>query len=167
MAEEYTPDTAIWPGLAELSACLCAEIVRSNLPKTCFCGVVAGEPAFDVTEEDDGFAWVRLIQVYPSASFPDPAIDGRSCAYPLVAEVEIGLMYCFPAAKAGDIPTVEEQWEAARLQAAGMAALRRAIECCYRKAGEFALGTYTAVGPDGGFVGGTWTVFFTGWQTNG
>lgn len=161
----YTQDTVVWPALSELASCLCAELVRSEMPPTCFCGVVAGEPAFDLTEQDDGFAWVRLMQVYPSGSFPNPSIDGRSCGYPLVAQVEMGLMYCFPAAKlAEEQPTVEEQWEAARLQSAGLAAMRRAIECCYKKADEFALGAYTPIGPDGGFVGGSWVVFLSGWR---
>jgi len=160
----YVLDSTIWPGLDALATCLCEELIRSGLPETCFCGVVAGEVAFDVTDDDRGVAWVRLVQAFPSTSFPSPVPGVRSCLAPLVAEVEVGVMRCFPAAKAGDSPTETQQWEQAMLQQADMAAMYRAIQCCYGKFDEFGIGTYTPQGPEGGFVGGSWQVWLSGWR---
>lgn len=163
-APPFTQDATIWPGLDQLATCLCEELIRSGLPELCFCGVVAGQPAFDITEEDRGLAWVRLINVHPSLTFPQAAVGRATCTAPLVAEVEIGVMRCFPAAKAGDIPTEIQQWEQARLQHADMMAMYRAIMCCYAKFDDFAISNYTPDGPDGGYVGGTWTVALSGWR---
>lgn len=163
-APTYTPDGVIWPGLDQLATCLCEELIRSGLPELCFCGVVAGTPALDLTDEDKGMAWVRLLQVYPSTTFPQPTSTPSSCTAPLVAQVEIGVMRCFPAAMDVEhLPTEQEQWDAARLQQADMMAMYRAIQCCYKKFDEFSIGAYTPLGPDGGLVGGTWQVFLTGW----
>lgn len=160
----YIPDSVIWPGVDALATCLCQELIRSGLPETCFCGVVAGEVAFDLAEEDRGLAWVRLVQVFPSTTFPIGATGVRSCMAPLVAEVEVGVMRCFPAAKQGEQGTETEHWNAAQLQQADMMAMYRAVQCCYGKFDEFAIGAYTPIGPDGGYLGGTWQVWLSGWK---
>lgn len=159
---DYVPDRIIWPVLDQLAVCLCEELIRSALPPTCFCGVVAGEPAFDITEDDRGYAWVRLVAVSPTTDFPAPTITSRNCASMLMAQFEVGVMRCFPGALTGEMPTTTEQWEAVRLQQADMAAMYRAIQCCAKKYAEFTLGAYTPVGPDGGYVGGNWTVYALG-----
>lgn len=161
----FTTDEILWPGIDALANCLCQEVIRSGVPPLCFCGVVAGEVAFDLTDDDTGMAWVRLVQAYPSTTFPQPAVGTQSCLAPLVAELEVGIVHCFPAAKnAEDPPSTGEQWEAARLQQADMMVLYRAIQCCYAKFEEAALGVYTPLGPDGGLVGGQWQVFISGWK---
>lgn len=160
----YVQDVTIWPGLEQLATCLCEELIRSGLPKTCFCGLVAGDPAFDLTDSDEGIAWVRLVQVFPSTTFPQPASGTLTCSANLVAEVEVGVMRCFPAAKAAEFPTEMQQWDQAMLQQADMAAMYRAIQCCYRKFEEFAIGAYVPSGPEGGWVGGSWQVFLSGWR---
>jgi hypothetical protein len=164
-APPYVQDPTIWPGLDALATCLCQEVIRAGIPSLCFCGVVAGQVAFDVTDDDRGMAWVRVVQAYPSTSFPQPAIGVRSCLAPLVAELEIGLVHCFPASKDPEtVPTEQDQWDAAMLQQADMMVLYRAIQCCYGKFDEYAVGIYQPIGPDGGWVGGTWQVWISGWK---
>jgi hypothetical protein len=158
----YVLDTAIWPALDNLATCLCEELIRSGLPPLCFCGVVAGEPAYDVTDEDRGTAWVRAVTIAPTSAFPAPDTSRLNCGSYIMAQLEIGVMRCFPAAREGIAPTEMEQWEQTRLQMADMAAMRRAVLCCQRNGTEFALGQYTSVGPMGGWVGGTWLVYMLG-----
>lgn len=161
----YTLDNFIWPGVDALANCLCQEVIRANVPKLCFCGVVAGEVAFDLSDPDQGMAWVRVVQAFPSVSFPQPAVGVQSCLAPLVAELEVGIVHCFPASKdPEDPPTVAQQWDAAMLQQADMMLLYRAVQCCYQKFDEAAIGLYTPIGPDGGLLGGTWQVFISGWK---
>lgn len=161
-APTYTPDTVLWPAIDDLANCLCAELIRSGLPPLCFCGVIAGDPAFDVTEDDRGFAWVRVVSVAPTTTFPQPDLSVRNCAAYLMVQVEVGVMRCFPGALTGDMPTVAEQWEASRLQMADMAAMHRAILCCSKKGSQVVLGAYSPLGPDGGWVGGVWQVYLSG-----
>jgi hypothetical protein len=61
------------------------------------------------------------------------------------------------------LPSVDDQLSATRTQMAEMAAMRRAIRCCMAadedgKEISYALGVYTPAGPEGGCVGGGWSV---------
>lgn len=154
----YSPDETIWPIMAALSECLCTELTAAELlPSGCFCGVLPGAQAS--WDYSTGMAWVRLVNAFPSASFPtqDQTLRG-SCTSPLAAELEIGVLHCAPPiSSTGIFPTQDQQFEAARQQVATMAAVRRAILCC--GVGTLFLGDYTPLGPDGGLVGGAWQVW--------
>jgi hypothetical protein len=164
--ELWTDDAKIWPGLTELATCLCSELEEAQLPDLCFCGVLPGAdvPA-DYVSEDAGMAWVRLMNVYPSTIFPSTDTSLKSCVVPLAAQVEIGVLRCSPSPDdAGTPPSAAAMWEATRLQMADMAAMYRAVRCCYAKGKAMVLGQYTPIGPQGGVVGGTWSVWFEQWQ---
>lgn len=164
----YKEDRFIWPVLQDLANCLCLELAASDLPELCFCGLQAGSTATDEMGDGSmGQAWVRVVRIYPSASFPAPvsntasAASARSCDVGLAAEVEVGVMRCAPPpSDDGTVPPTEDEWwEATRLQMADMAAMHRAIRCCASKSDHVELGTYTPSGPAGGVVGGTWQAF--------
>ena len=157
MIGDYTEDTTIWPAMVALSDCLCTELtVAELLPDDCFCGILPGaQVAWDY---GNGMAWVRLVNAFPSATFPVQEQTPRgSCQSPIAAELEVGVLNCAPGISAqGALPTQDDQFEASRLQIATMTAVRRAIMCCDIEA--LFLGAYTPLGPEG-LVGGTWQVF--------
>lgn len=157
----------IWPLLAELASCLCAELESSGLPSTCFCGVFPGAAApFDYcgpgcSGGGCGQAWTRLSQASPSSSFPASDIFRiGNCASPLAFEAEIGIARCAPMPdERGNLPSLSNQLDASRLQVADMQAMRRAVQCCAKASRkDMMLGSYIPFGPEGGCVGGIWTV---------
>lgn len=148
--------------LNDLATCLCAQIIADGLPEVCWCGQVPGEiVSFDYAGDCNdacGMAWVRLIQVYPSTVVGEPSAQPGNCSTLLGFDVEIGIVRCAPVIQeGGEFPSVTEQADAVALQIADMMAMRRAIVCCSGHK-DFLLGPYTPVGPDGGVVGGAWTV---------
>jgi hypothetical protein len=155
---ELIEDQTAWPKMLSLKNCLCEEIEKSGLPSVCFCEVMPGSvAAFDFS--DGGQAWVRLVNSYPSLVFPTQSQDLRSsCSAPIANVLEVGIVRCPPRpGPRGEMPGAAEEREATRIQMADMAAMRRAILCCFGSS-EAVLGIYTPVGPGEGAIGGTWTV---------
>ena len=161
----FREDDIAYPRMVELAACLCTELTASGLPDVCFCGVLPGAMvALDTcggcgATGKCGQAWVRLVSVFPSNNFPNPD-SAPTCASLLAFELEIGVMRCAPAMDSrGNPPTVAQQLDAVRLQTADMLAMRRAVACCMGGTDNaYFLGTYSPYGPQGGCVGGSWTV---------
>lgn len=148
--------------LDELAVCLCAQIVADDLPRVCLCSLMPGDAvAFDYTgdcENACGMAWVRLATAYPSAIVGVPDLNLRNCSALLGFDVEVGIIRCGPVIQEdGSLPDPAEHVTSAELQIADMLAMRKAIACC-RDSNNWILGTYTPVGPEGGVVGGAWTV---------
>lgn len=153
-------DKAIWPSIASITSCLCQQIVTDGLPPVCICSPMPGDAiATDYVSEDAGMAWVRLESGWPSTSFPVPS-GLASCDAPLAFNLEVGLAYCAPIFDSdGTPPNLVEMFESTRLQMAGMATIRRAILCCFPgKSQDVVLGTYQPIGPEGGVVGGFWSI---------
>lgn len=175
-------DTVVWPVLMELHQCLCDEIVAAELPGVCYCDLLPGEnvameycgPSCEDMDCGNGQAWVRLVESYPSTNFPNPidftAQAAVGCDAPLAVTVEMGVARCAPVVSedrpsSGESPTAGQWRETAQLQFADMSAMRRAVQCCMdekRAVKKYTLGTYEPFGPEGGCVGGTWTVTFSG-----
>lgn len=154
-------DASIWPAMTALISCLCSQLQLDGLPPVCICSPMPGEAiATDYVSEDAGMAWVRLVQAWPSTSFP--AVDpGPGCGAPLAFGLELGVAYCAPGPdEDGGPPDLVAQFEATRLQVAAMNTMRRAIACCFpnRRAADVVLATYAPMGPEGGVVGGAWTL---------
>lgn len=154
--KEYV-DSPAFSSLVSLQQCLCEEIAKRNLPEVCMCSVLPGDSvALDYAEQ--GQAWVRLVMGYPTTTFPDQDQTLSNCGRPLAYQIEMGLMRCAPMlAEDGTPPDAQEQFEATRLQWADMEAMRQAIRCCYPD--DAVLSQYTPYGPEGGLVGGTWTLY--------
>jgi hypothetical protein len=150
--------------LDDLSICLCAQILTDGLPPTCFCGVMPGsEVALDYAGDCDdvcGMAWVRLITTYPSVSVGAAAERPGNCAMGIGVDVEVGVVRCLDAGDEGEAPSPESMAESARLQAADMLAMWRAIACC-RTSKDWIMGQYQPYGPEGGMVGGTFQIAMT------
>jgi len=156
--EDYVEDDTIWPIMVQVQQCLCETLQARGLMTEdgCFCGVLPGDQA--VWDYGNGMAWVRLVDVYPSTTFPSANTTPRgSCSAYLAATLEVGLLQCAPGLSAtGNLPTQADQFEATRLQLAGMRAMQQAIACC--DLDLVVLGTYSPQGPQGNMVGGTWTI---------
>jgi hypothetical protein len=149
-------DRGVWPTIARLTDCLLEEFVRSDLPIPCATTPVPG--ALLVRDYQDGQAWVRLVSAFPSSVFPSPTTDPRSCRAPLAFALEVGVSRCAPSGDSAEEPPDPLDMAASvELQTADMAAMHRAITCCL-EANEYVLGSYAPFGPEGGVVGGTWTL---------
>lgn len=165
-------DTMVYPTMVKLAGCLATEFIASGLGQPCFCGLFPGEEApWDYCDGNCGKTragqiWVRLVSAFPTQPFPviDPL---GTCASAMGFDLEVGAIRAAPmitgTAAKPILPTVDAQLESTRIQLAEMAAIRRAIKCCMAEnedGGEisYALGSYSPVGPDGGCVGGSWTV---------
>lgn len=159
-------DTRIWPLALSLASCLCQELRDAGGPEPCFCGVLAGEQvAWDYCQpcEGDmcGMAWVRIASIVPlsATTSNDGTILLNRCAPALAAIFEIGVLRCAPTVgPEGQLPDMAEQLAAAHLQASDMAAAGRAAACCFTDGRMVAVNQWTPLGPDGGCVGGSWTV---------
>jgi len=166
---EPVADTVIWPVMVSLAECLCTQITSSGLPEPCFCGVLPGnDVAYDYCDgcEDGtcGQAWVRMAEAFPARVFPVPDSDRGNCATALAVELVVGIVRCAPMPdEHGDPPTMEAQFDTAQLVVADMMAMRRAIMCCTQayRGRDYLLGPYLPIGPEGGCVGGAWTVTFS------
>jgi hypothetical protein len=157
-------DTLLYPIVSDLAACLCAEFAGEAL---CFCGI---EPATGVPIEIGGCdssgtcgaVSVRLVRVFPSTAFPVP--DRLAlCTTALAMEIVVAAYRCVPVGgDDGSNPTAEQYAGWAQQQYADMAAMRRAIACCFgnsRPDVDYTLGDYTPLTPSGGVGGGQWTVY--------
>jgi len=155
-------DTTLYPILADLLACLCEEYT-SNGVTLCYCGF---EPAQGVPIEvgecgdgECGAATVRLVRAYPSVNFPQPDQAG-TCVTLLAAEVLVSVYRCVPAGHDdGSGPTAEEYSFWTQEQFADMAAMKRAILCCFGKAHpdtDYVLASYDPLPAQGGLGGGSW-----------
>jgi len=154
----------VYPRLQELCTCLEASIATRGLPPTCECMVMPGvqvaiEQCNPCGSNKCGMAWVRLVQVFPSSVFPVQDVQTLGCDLMLVFEAEVGVVRCAPSGDAqGNPPTKAEYEQAAWLQDQDMMAIRDAVKCCFLHDLTM-LSTFTPYGPEGGCVGGSWSVF--------
>jgi hypothetical protein len=176
MPDALVEDVIVYPTMIRLAACLCLEMEAAGGPGLCFCGVTTGEPVMDFCGGDTcgedgcgGQAWVRFTDAYPSSTFPAPNQSLANCFSPLAYNIEVGVARCAPMGSANGAggftaPTVGDHVAALRLQLADMAAMKRAIQCCFGKGdADYILGQYTQVNVNGGgCLGGTFNVVV--WQ---
>lgn len=164
-------DRVAYPTLVELSACLCTEMQNLDGPELCYCGPMAGPLVLDHCGGDScdgsgcgGQAWVRFVDAFPSNIFPAQDNTLTNCKSPLAYTLEVGVARCAPMGESGvngyTPPSLNDQLEAARLQLADMAAMRRAIQCCFGKGDrDYVMLAYDQTQVNGGgCLGGTFTV---------
>lgn len=152
--------------LQALAACLCAEILdpANGVPDVCYCGVVpgAGPPAVYAGNCKDkcGMAWVRLASVYPATAVGVASIVPARCDVGMGVDVEVGILRCMSVGdERGNLPSPQEQTDAVELQMADMLVMWKAILCCSAiPSGDIILGQYQPLGPEGGLVGGAFTL---------
>jgi hypothetical protein len=171
MAVGIVEDRVVYPVMIALSACLCEQMSEDGMPSNCRCGIMAGDRVLDYCGSCDevgcgGQAWVRFVDAYPSTEFPAQQADNRNCYAPLAFTLEVGVVRCAPTGEANGVdgyspPSMQDEVSALRQQMADMAALRRAIQCCFaqRVDNEYIMGAYNATDVTGGdCIGGYFTV---------
>lgn len=164
MDEDFVEDRTAYPVLIQLAACLEEEIQKRRLPKPNFSGVLPGSMALIeycgfADDECGGQAWTRQVNEFASTTFPEPDVRAL-CTSPMAFTIEVGVVRCIGVGDDDGSPlTMAEQLAATRLQLADKAAARAAIQCCVGKMDlQYNLGEYTPYGPEGGCVGGFWTI---------
>lgn len=172
MMPDFVEDQVIYPAIIALSACLCTEIANAGLPTPCSCGPMIGSLVLDYCGtcegKCNGQAWVRLVDAFPSVDFPAPNQSMNNCATPLAFQLEIGIVRCKPVGSASGVrgytpPTLEQNVASLRLQTADIAAMRRAITCCFGSNDQdYVLGSYTPVQTEGDCLGGSFTLYVRG-----
>jgi hypothetical protein len=128
------------------------------------------QPAWD--ECCDGFLYVRLITMYPTMgqSSPFPGQDTRpgNCKPSMIGStIGVGVLRCAATQEdGGEAPTADVLTAEALGMTADASILLEAIKCCVAPLTDdetsnalvMVLGTWTPRGPDGGCVGGEWTL---------
>lgn len=154
-------DTKIWPALSRLADCLCAQLTAAGGPELCFCGVQGGDQIiadYPLLDDCAGMGFVRLASAFPSMqSFP--AQDGQAarCSTLLGFQVEVGVLRRGPMLDHNGNPPDSAEWQdAVQLQMSDMAAVHRAIACCF--AGQDTLYVLDTWVPtyQGDILGGSW-----------
>lgn len=153
----------VWYKLAELAECLCQTVADDpNCEPLCFCGVVPGGGiALDYIHTDecaskDGMGWVRMVTEFVTRAFPQPLTDATPCAAEVAFTAEVGLIRTFPISEDGEPPDAATYLAYSERQIGEAAMLRKVIVCCYGNSAV--LGTYVPIGPQGGAIGGAWTL---------
>jgi hypothetical protein len=163
MTLPYNPVTA---RVQAIAACLCAEIADpdNGVPDVCYCGVmpgaaIAAQYAGDCASKC-GMAWVRLVTAYPSVTLGAASIQPARCTTGMGIDVEVGILRCMSVGdERGNMPTLQEQTDAAALQYADISVMWKAILCCDAiPPMDAILGQYQPMGPEGGLVGGAFTL---------
>ena len=152
--------------LAELLESLTAQI-RAKGMEDQYCSITiqpGNAVVFDFGDDCSGMAWVRLISSNPTSAFPTPAATMNNCALTLAYTVEVGMIGPAPVIedRLGNfvLPEDTEQFEASMRQADELQMMYDAIRSA--NIPEKVVGDYTPQGPDGGVLGGTWTVMVGG-----
>lgn len=154
----------IWTQAAALAACLCAEVTDDEGSSLCFCGVMAGDAVYDfagIGECGDGKcgqAWVRVVSIYPSTRLGEANTEARNCEVGMGADLEVGILRCWPVEDDGEAVSPEVMIEVAQQQLADELSLRTAVICC-ESLENYILGMWNPVGPEGGLIGGFYTVY--------
>ncbi len=164
--EPVLDDPIAWPLAEALAQCLCS-MLEAEAPVRCCCVLPGAEVAWDDCSCDGtrgGMAWVRIVNDYPTARFPQPytgksqpcggAYDGWAGA------LDLGVLRCAPTVDArGRLPSCEQQHTAARRAAADKHIMRRAVSCCgWAEDRQIIEHGWQALGPEGGCHGGVLTV---------
>lgn len=147
-----------------LLACLVVALREKGHEEVCSTAVYHGDSVTLDYADCGGMAWVRLVTTGPSRNFPAIVSDLNSCGATLAHSFELGVMRAAPLAVAllagsgVDLPSDEENSEAASLALDDMECLWAAIQTARADIELLVPGTYTPVGPTGGSLGGTWSV---------
>lgn len=150
--------------LAELLEALTAQIrAKGREDEYCSITVQPGNAVvFDFGPESGcgGTAWVRLVAANPTVSFPAADVSINSCAFSLAYIVEMGMIAPAPVMEdtLGEFmaPEDTELFDASMRQAEELQMMFDALRAA--RIPEKIIGDYTPQGPEGGVMGGIWTV---------
>jgi len=161
-------DDLVYPAMVRLVACLELAIAARNLPAPCVVAPMIGDLTLDYcgecSENGCGQAWVRLVDTFPSVSFPTPDQSVNNCGTLWAATLEIGIVRCKPLGTSTGIrgyapPSTTQLLDALRVQTADMRAMREAVQCCFATGDTpYMIQQYQPGTPDGDCLGGIFNV---------
>jgi hypothetical protein len=138
--------------LLNIKSCFCALLADSVGGAPATCCITAGTPA--IADCCAGFAWVRLVNAYPTQTFPAHANIVNNCAFDTWAlTVEVGVARCAaqPCDQAGNVCC--DSSEAANDVLMGDFKAMRALfscGCTGLNSREVLVGNWTVGTPSGG-----------------
>ena len=137
--EDLRDEARFFPALQRLQECLCSELEKAGGPDLCFCGLTpAGSPPIgimDCNAKTCGVAWVTPTTIFPTDTFPIPdELQISPCTSQIALSFEIGVARCYPRPQGREAQADPQAYfDALRLYLSDMAAVRRAIICCFGK----------------------------------
>lgn len=164
---EAQPDLAVWPLLVQALACLQSNVAALESPPKYVQirpGITFSAGLSQIEDECcEGSAWIRVVSITPTDTFPSATGVGNCGPYALAVELELGIVRCAPTRSdvSPDQLTTGTQWyDAARLVMNDAAALRRTA-CCIAALGDvdnFLIGQWTPQQVEANCMGGTMTM---------
>lgn len=167
----YREDQTAWPTMVQLAACLDLEVRDRDLPTLCRSIPVPGPTAVldacgSCTDGScGGQGWVRLVNEFPSSTFPQIDTTGATCDKPTAYVLEVGISRCIHVGTTSNIngytpPSIDDLIEDTRIQMADKAAILAAIKCCMGGDVDmtYSVGSYTPLTLTGDCGGGFWQV---------
>lgn len=153
-------DQELAPIISSLYDCFVKQMDKRGLTDRCTIAILHGVgdiPA--VPNVGEAYGWVGLQNAFPYSTFPNPDTSLSNCARPIAGLLSIGVLRCYSPTAEMERP--ETMAELLALQLADMAAIKAAVMCCKagNPDGNFQLGTYTPLGPDGGTYGGRFDLY--------
>jgi hypothetical protein len=156
------------PVVEALLACLVVRLEQAGAPVCrAFWHPGATAPWDACGESGDGAegqAWIAVPRVFPSDNFPTETANAHRCI-PMGYGVElvVGVLRCASTVDSSGQPPSSEAVSADALKVSrDRHAVLESIVCCLfgddPDPGNYRLGAWEALGPDGGCVGGQWRV---------
>jgi hypothetical protein len=110
-----------------------------------------------------GQLYVTYTTAFPTTTFPNPGITDDNCTYTLAFPLQVGIHRTVPVMSnpfggTPQYPSDTDLSNATEKQVADMLAMHRAIQRLRDDVEQLVIGTYTPTGPDGGAVGGYWSL---------
>lgn len=143
---------------------LLVEIAETRAGAACFGVVHPGNmtPAYGwcACDPGEGMAWVRVVNMYPTASFPAPfnTVRNPSSQIQTAVVLEMGVDRCYWNTEDNGMPPPAALDSLARDAIDDSAAMLRAVWCFTPKDADRIPGPWMPRGPLGGIHGGTMTV---------
>lgn len=154
----------------QLLSCFDTALQDEDTPPGQIC-LRVGEVPFSAGLSEDlccsGLAWVRVLRIYPSISFPTQDSNPNDCQSSSYAvELEMGAVRCLPFGNNNAGPSCD-QWTAVFFQVDEDAAAMREAICCMRDliedgtttlADQILADEWVPIDGEGGCIGGRMTV---------
>jgi len=149
--------------LEELSAGLeDAGLLESMCTVTIFPGIAVPIDYVGSSDTCGSMAWVRHVSTNPTIQFPSADLSIDNCASTLAHIIEVGLIRPSPIPESDgrhvDLPDDLTHMNASLQLADDMMLMKDAIARAAKVIDFVILGSYTPVGPEGGAVGGIWSL---------
>ncbi len=153
---EDEKDLSIHAQMAALADCVSLAI--SDCPNPCQALTMPGTTPYWMGVDS---AYVRLVNVYPTTTYPEQTDDpDASCGQYLAATLEVGVLRCMPSPRKNQTQDGTLLDKAAKRQAEDMELLYDAIRCCTGLNDTF-IRQYTPRAIQGLTYGGSWTVIIS------